>query len=168
MELMIGISVFLSNLIHISICVTLIIFSKFFFLLLSLSFKFYPVDYLELKFTWLSIILIYLSFSILYFLNSFLATFRILNIFCFFLILNFCYKRISLWRQGENSNSIIRFSTFVLYERRKSFKIGISQIDLLKASVQIGKKCNQYFLTSALKRKYLYPVHQTLFIFNGL
>ena len=78
------------------IIVTNIIFSKFFFLLLALSFKFYPVDYLDLKFTWFPI-----SFSFTLFPNSLLPTFRSLKIFRFSSLLISIIKRFYCDNRGR-------------------------------------------------------------------
>lgn len=109
-------NIFLIFIIRIS--VTFIMFLKFFFLLLSSSFNFYPVDYLDLKCTWLSIVFIYLSFSVLYFLNSLLPTFIILNIFRFFLIFTFSCKRILLRQQGRIKIRSFAFVHSCLWEEK--------------------------------------------------
>ena len=80
------INIFLIFIILIS--VTIIIFFKVFFLLLALSFNFYPVDYLDLEFTWLSIGF-HLPCSLLY----------------DFLIL--CYQVLEVWRYSAFSSLII-------------------------------------------------------------
>ena len=140
------------------ISVTIIIFFKFFFLLLALSFNFYPVDCLDLEFAWFFINFSFTLFSVLCFRNSLLPTFRSLKIFRFFFFTNFHYNKILLRQQGENSNSVIHFFIFSLNRRRKSFEIGISQNVLVKASVQMEKIIINFFNICFKTKIFIYSI----------